>query len=386
MGRVCVRMLLTAALCFSAACAKRSTTRSAASRAIDSQPTAAPETDAAPDWVMHVGQPVLPKRTPSKSEVRIMPATVGDNDYAGHTLVNIRRLVYRFTLVVPAALRAQTPLVTSPAGELHVDVSDHRLRARFVGPGWPVDEGTEVRMRGDVPGVYLFDGDGGRPLPPGQLASWFQGQVGGRAHTELIVRHDFLSAPNDGPGDLLCALLAEWTQSSREGVHAGCAGWLPNGIRFGLWSADLTAIVPMNLPRSELRADTVALPPPVPTSDIRPLLDASDLARIPPLPMRAGTDTPPFDAAVGGALSVDNRTVARVVVIVQGVPIGWVKPDVRGRFEGLMPGYYRITALRTSGQVATPTAIVRVPGELRIDHLAATQLGEPLVSSPEAAR
>jgi hypothetical protein len=347
--------------------------------------------DPASDWVSHVGQPALPKRPLSASEVKIEPAAAPDSDYTGRTLVTARRLVYRFTLVVPPALRANAPFVSVPAGELHVDVSDQRLRARFVGPGWPVDEGSEVRLRRDVPGVYLFDGEGGRPLPPGQLASWFQGQPGSHAHAELIVRHDPLSAPNDGPGDLLCVLLAEWTQSSRDGTLAGCGGWLPNGFHFGMWSADLTAIVPMNLPRAELRADTVAPPAPVATSSSRALLDATDLARITATPARAGSlDLPPYDAAAvsGEGLTVDNRTPARIVIVLQGIPIGWIKADARGHFGGLAPGYYHVAALRTSGLQVLPSSIVRVPGELRVGHpdAPAAQLGEPLLGSPDAAR
>jgi hypothetical protein len=287
------------------------------------------------------------------------------------------------------------PPIAGPAGELHVDVGDQRLRARFIGPGWPIDDGSEVRLRADVPGVYLFDGAGGRPLPPGQLASWFQGQPGLRARTEVQLRHD-MGAPNEGPGDLLCAFLAEWSQTSRDELLPRCAGSLPPGFRFGMWSADLTAIVPLNLPRAHLRADAVDPPAPVVTTAVRPLLELEDLERIVPTPVRfppEGSEI--LDAAVSGeGIAVDNRTPARLVIIVQGLPVGWIQPQTSGRFVGLPPGYYRIAALRPSGLLVMAPVLTRVPADLHFGGVAGptaattdgAQLKEPLLSSPEAAR
>jgi hypothetical protein len=334
---------------------------------------------------------VLPKRPLAANEVKIEPATLVDNEYAGNELVPVRRLVYRVTLFLPAGMRVHRPPVAGPAGELHVDVGDQRLRARFIGPGWPIDEGSEVRLRADVPGVYLFDGAGGRPLPPGQLASWFQGEEGLRARTDVRLRHD-IGAANEGPGDLLCAFLAEWSQTSREELLPRCAGSLPPGFRFGMWSADLTAIVPLNLPRAHLRADAVDPPAPVLTTTMRTLLELSDLERIAPTPVRFPPDGASLDAAVSGeGIAVENHTPARLVIVVQGLPIGWIQPQTSGRFVGLASGYYRIAALRPSGLLVMPPVLTRVPVDLHFGGSAAAvadsaQLKEPLRSSPEAAR
>ena len=75
-------------------------------------------------------------------------------------------------------------VIEAAAGELHVDVSLGRLRARFVGPGWPVDEGTEVRLRvGSARRVPVRRR--GRPFARvGQLAAWFEGRERGEAQTQ----------------------------------------------------------------------------------------------------------------------------------------------------------------------------------------------------------
>src|SRR5262249_39123587 len=146
-------------------------------------------------------------------------------------------------------------------GELHIDVSEDRLRARFTGAAWPIDDGSEVRLRADTPGVYLFDGSGGRPLGPGHLGSWFMGDEGAQfSRVPITLRLD--PGPiAEGPSELIGALLAEWTGQPRGELERQCGGGMvPQGFRFGAWIADLTAIVPMTLPRSVLRADA-ANPP-----------------------------------------------------------------------------------------------------------------------------
>lgn len=327
-------------------------------------------------WAPQVGQPVLARR--NLGDRRIEPAALGDSEYTTRELVTARRIVYRVNIAVPSALRTQKPIISPPAGELHIDLSEHRLRARFIGPGWPIDEGSEVRMRGDVPGVYLFDAEGGRPVPPGQLSNWFQG--GTRGRVELILQ-DYNATPTEGHADLLCHFLAEWTHIPRDEVLRSCAGMLPPIFRFGVWTADLTAFVPLQLPREDLRADTHEPPAPIDRVRQRQLLDREELARIPPLPPRPG------DAAVSGTgkLSVDNRMGARVVVVVQGIAIGFVDASTRAVFEGLTPGMYRVAAMRTSSSLSRAALTIAVPGELRAAG-ESDQLGEPLLSSPDAAR
>ena len=440
----------------SVACGDRDTTRLTDRRSAYASELDAPDTTEPPsnDWVSRIGQPVLPKSDRlSPSEVKIEPATLADPEYAAPDQVPVRRLVYRVTLIVPDALSAQRPHIKVPAGELHLDVGEQRVRARFVGPGWPVDEGSEVRLRSDVPGVYVFDGDGGRPMGPGALASWFQGQPGTRARTEVELRHD-IGPPDEGPGNLLCAFMAEWSQLPRDEMMPQCNGSIPPGFRFGPWQGDLTALVPMQLPRSLLRADAVSLPSPLPTANARALLDKVDLARIRPSaapaaapapalpPVTAARDAslpaaPPLAAArpaaastadqaepeaaeraardanvskpeaevapptlrarsareasepaalSGESIRVVNRATSRVGLIVQGVPIGWVKPQARGSFHGLAPGLYRIAALRPNGQLVGLPVVVPLPARLTLDpkELESAPL-KPAAPSPERA-
>ncbi len=293
-----------------------------------------------------------------------------DHEYEREGELPVRHLVYRVGFVVPPELRGNRPMLAAPAGELHVDVGHERLRARFVGPGWPVDEGTEIRLRADVPGVYLFDGQGGRPLAPGQLAAWFQGRESGRTKGGVRVRRE--NGPGgDGPGELLCALLAEWTHQDRQDVLPRCAGGsLAPGFRFGLWAAELTAIVPLSVPRSKLRADAGDPPPKISALPGRAILEPSELSRLPASRARFDLHLPPVDASAGdGALDVINATDARVIVIAQGVPVGWVRAQSRASFSGFTPGYYYVGAVRPFGQPAMRAALTRVPGTL--------QLGKP---------
>jgi hypothetical protein len=376
---------------FLAACGEHKTAH------VDSTPMLPAETESSFAWASQVGRSVLPQSTPSARDMKIEPATLADNAYAGKELVVVRRLVYRVAYLVPAALREHKPPVLSPAGELHIDVAADRLRARFVGPGWPVDDGSEVRLRADVPGSYLFDGDGGRPLGPGRLAHWFQGDAALHGRVEVDVRKDPNAASEDGPGDLLCAFLAEWSHTPRDDMTARCAGSLPPGFRYGPWIADLTAIVPLTLPRFVLRADAGFPPDPLATAPAHALFEARDLVRLPPSPARNVPEgSPNTPAAVGGdVLSIDNRGSARVAIVVQGVTIGWVKPHSVGSFSGLVPGDYHIAALKPLGAVVMPSTLTHVPAELLLGkppepleppEAPSAQLSEPLLNSPDAAR
>jgi hypothetical protein len=328
----------------------------------------APELPARDGWAQKVASEALEPSAPGAAERKIEPSTLLDPDYAGSELVGVRRVVYRVTIAVPAHLRPSRPPVAPPAGELLLDVGDHRLRARFVGPGWPVPDGSEVRLRGDVPGVYLFDADGGRALSPGQLSTWFEGYSAGmRTRSELLILKDYNPAPSEGPGDLLCAFLAEWTGNPRDEVLRRCTGFLPPGFRFGVWSAELTAIVQTSVPRYELRADNADPPRLWPRRPDAQLIEPAALARVRALP-RARAEAPAAPAAVSGEaaarLGLENHTPARMVAVVQGVPVGWVDAFARVQFTGLAQGTYEVAALRTSTGSVQAAGQVSVPGEL----------------------
>ncbi len=191
---------------------------------------------------------------------RVERAPAPDTAFASDEPVVARRVVYRVRIGVPGILGEPFVDIAVPAAELYLDVSVDRLRARFVGPGWPLHEGAEVRLRGDSPGAYVFDGAGGRSLEPGALAAWFEGgdpRPGPRAY----VRRDTGVDDDDGPlpGPLVCALVAEWAGVPRSSVGARCGNAAPIAFRAGAYRAERTADVPLTLPRSALRADEVGM-------------------------------------------------------------------------------------------------------------------------------
>jgi hypothetical protein len=348
-----------------------------------------PEAERAPSWATEAGKSLERGLMPGGGP-RIAPATVTDRSFATDEPVPVRRLVYRVSIVVPDTLHApHPPLLPSPA-ELHLDVGLDRLRARFQGSAWPVDEGSEIRLRADVPGVYVFDGAGGRPLAPGHLGSWFAGDEGQpipRRHAEI--RRD--PGPLlEGPAELVCALIAEWTSQSRDALEPHCAGGaIPLAFRFGMWSLDVTAIVPMTMQRVQLRADTADAPRSLASTRIRTLLSARDIARLPPLSART-PGLPVLDVGLPdrGALRVRNDARTRMLVVVQGVPLAWLQPAAATEFEGFTSGYYRVAALRANvDQVATPAPML-IPGELEVGYgRDEVQLESPRPStSPDAAR
>ncbi|NOY94487.1 MAG: hypothetical protein GXP55_25195 [Deltaproteobacteria bacterium] len=296
---------------------------------------------------------------------RVHPAFRADSAYTGSDPVPVHRLVYRVRLAVPRSLGVAPATFPLPTAELYVDVARERLRARFVGDGWPVPAGSEVRLRRDQPGVYVFDGEGGRPLGPGQLASWFEG---GRLRREPSYRVRAPSA-RDQPfhSDLLCRFIAEWSRQPPDVVMRRCGDdGAPPFFRVGMWRAERTADVSVQLPRSALRADEVG-PPPAPASvHSRAYVSPQHLAAL--TPSRHGAAHPPLrplDPPAEG-LAVQNRGSARAIVTVQGVPVGWVDAGESALFVGLTPGVYAVGAMRPLGLQTAQRRNVAVPATIAV--------------------
>jgi hypothetical protein len=307
--------------------------------------------------------PVRPDEAVTE-DTRVHAAAEDDVDYRGDQRVEAMRLVYRVTFRVPAMLGEVPTTMPRATAELHIDVSWDRLRARFSGPGWPVVPGSEVRLRRDLGGVYIFDGDGGRPAGPGMLAQWFQGGPMDRRQTPAV---GILRAPaseQSVPGDLICALLAEWSGQPRTELERRCGeGGAPLVFRIGSWRAERTAEVPVEIARHELRADDADSPPPLTATSSRAFMEQSVLARIPLARRpRRGEVLPTPDAE----LLIDNQGPTRVVVTVGGIPIGWVDQGATGRFVGFVPGEHVVGAMRPLGNLAVHPRPRTLPGEVRI--------------------
>lgn len=287
----------------------------------------------------------------------VLPAAVPDDAWAEGPPVPARRIVYRVELQVPVGLGTPPPSVPTPLAELRVDVADDRLRARFVGPGWPVPPGSEVRLRRDRPGVYLFDGEGGRPLRPTELADWFQGGTR-RGYRPFVRLRRAGDQPLDGPGELVCAFLAELgAQRSRDPLVQRCGRHgAPSRFRLGTWAAVRTADVPLDLPRADLRADEVDPPRGIP--------DLRHAAILPPTALRGlrGRGFQPD----GDTLRIRNRGRSRFVATVDGAPVLWVDAGEESTVSGLDPGVHLVGGLRPLGNLAMPARELRVPTTLTV--------------------
>lgn len=321
--------------------------------------TEPPDPDAPPPPAIGDAPSVVRARAASRRPPPVLPAHP-DLESAGRAPVRVRRYVYRVRMVVPAGLGDGSDRIARPSAELFLDVSHDRLRARFSGAGWPVGAGSEVRLRSDRYGVYLFDGAGGRPLEPGELAAWFEGGDVSRRGPPLRVFATYGPArraepDEDMPGALVCAFLAELAGEPRENVMRRCERGAPHRFRIGFWRAEQTADVPVTLPRSALRADEVDPPPRVTAEPGRAFLEPSGLRRITP-------SRPPAEPLSEGALEIVNESATRVIVTLEGVAAGWVDAGARASFVGLRPGSYEVGAIRPLGAVVQRGRAVTVPG------------------------
>lgn len=350
-----------------ATCALTSATPACATNERQSRPSEPePLPELPPPSTEDVLAEALPTIAPELSW-RLAPAFADDPDYATSTPEPARRIVYRMSLVVPRSLGSGSPEVSGPTAELYVDVARDRLRARFGGSGWPIHAGSEVRLRRDEPGVYVLDGDGGRPLGPGQLSQWFEG---GRPRSSPSLR---IATPptneQSGPGDLICRLIAEWTNNPPDSLARRCGdGGSPPSFRVGLWRAERTADVGVELPRSQLRADHVDPPRPVAPATSRAYLPPAMMARLDPRRSTRNLELDPSTRgeAPGEGLLVENRGPTRTLVTVSGTPIGWVDAGETAHFVGLRPGAHDVGGLRPFGLQAARVRPVLVPGRVAL--------------------
>lgn len=301
---------------------------------------------------------IAPEDSETGGPYKIESSHASDEAFARGPLVSARRMVYRVTLHPPAAFQGRTGPIPPTTGELVIDVSAERLRARFQGPVWPVASGSEVRIRSDVAGAYLFDGEGGRHLGPGQLASWFEGDAR-VSPAPIALRIDEPEEPPP-PGLLVCRFLAEWTGQSVDVMQRRCGeGGAPIQFRAGIFGGMRTADVLLQLDPTELRADH-RRPPERPKPSDRLLVSSALLPRIEPFHLRPSDEpVPVFEAR--------NDGPSRALVMVQGIALGWLPPGTAFEAIGLRPGCYRMGVLRPFGAPIRKPERVCVPGTLLIE-------------------
>jgi len=302
-----------------------------------------------------IGDPAVRNPAPRTIE----PAAGPDTLYDSEELVVARRYVYRVRLSVPSILGEAADLTTA-AAELYLDVSAERVRARFVGNGWPIEPGAEVRLRGDSPGGYLFSAEGGRPLLPGELVRWFEGGPR-RSGPPLSIRRDLAGSNGAPAGLLVCAFLAEWAGEGRDSVVRRCDGRAPLGFRVGLWRGERTADVEVELPRRALRADEVEPPATMARRTSFAFFEPSSLAHIMRSRARGQEIEAPSQDAPSEGFEFVNQTATRVIVTLEGVPVGWVAPVSTSHFIGMAPAVYSVGAMRPMGSIALRPRLIRVP-------------------------
>lgn len=294
--------------------------------------------------------------------VVIRPAARLD-EHDGDRPVRVKRLVYRFVPHLPWSLGNGRTELLPPTGELTIDVAGGRLRARFVGNGFPVDDGSEVRLRSDMPGVYVFDAAGGRPEGTGQLAAWFQSGPGART-VELKVRTSAQDEPTTI--DLVCRFFGEWAGTSIAAVRRSCsADGLPVRFRFGPYQVERTAEAWIDVPERALRADHIDPPRNlvhVRRVDFHTREELGLIAPSPeePLEHRRRPDEP--EVVVTDGLATENRTGARVLVVVDGVALGWLDPGERATFEGIPAGGHLVGGMMPLGGVTKRSYRYPLPG------------------------
>lgn len=321
-----------------------------------------------PEPVVHVPPPpesIVREATAARPEDlprEVIPAAAPDTAYVDPSPEPIRRVVYRFTLRFIGAAERDSSLPL-PGGELSLDVTADRLRADFRGNGWPVPAGAQVRMRLEQSGAYVFDNTHGKPLGVGALSMWFSG---GRA-TETIELSVRRTEASDEPHvtSMVCRFFAELAAAPVDRTARRCAeDGMPTLLRLGPYLVERTADVGIVAARSTMRADEIDPPVRIYADPNRPFLSPEELARLVPsneIPERDPHGPSPPERG----LRVENRSDARVLVTIDGTPIGYLDANAEQTYIGLPEGTYTVGGLRPLGGLRLRPRTVMLPAHVR---------------------
>ena len=283
------------------------------------------------------------------------------------------------------------------AFEVSVDLSSlGRLRLSFAARAYPFPPSTELRARDDRFGHVLIWPTGGTytPLAPGTLrAALADARVdvaplsepsvslaGGGSMLGFPTQKQRLensigrveleqtAVPTAGSaGVLFCRLLLELLSVGPESP-ACRQEWVPlraefdwaSGARFELEVTKLTK-------RTELPVESLAVPPSgsearrgeLPGPPFVALLEDRELAdfRVRPLPPADKSDP----AAPKLGLVFQNRSDGPRYLVVDGVPIVWLRPGTEWLVSGLKPGRYTVQARDFFGAESTPPKTLELP-------------------------
>lgn len=288
------------------------------------------------------------------------------------------------------------------AFDLSIDVSAlGRLRVAFGSRAFPFPSGTELRARDDRYGHVLVwpAGAAYTPLPPGSLRAVLaearldvsalsepsvltsgSGNLLGIATQKLRLETTLgkleleqallpLAAP---AGALLCRLLLELLSVAPE--SAACRPELvplraeytwPSGSRFELEITKLTK-------RPELPAEALATPPngaslrrgELPSAAFVVLVDERELGELHSRALPAPAKPDPNAPKLG--LVFQNRSDLPRYLLVDGVPVVWLRADAEWLVSGLKQGRYSVQARDFFGAEVSPPRTLELPARFLV--------------------
>jgi hypothetical protein len=288
------------------------------------------------------------------------------------------------------------------AFELTLELSSlGRLRLRLGSKTFPFPVGTELRAREDRFGHVLLwpGGESYTVLPPGTLRATFaehrvdvtplsepsvalagSGSLLGVATQKqrletsvgrLELEQAVLPAAGSS-GALLCRLLVELLAVGPE--SSAChAEWVPlraeyawpSGARFEFEVSKVNR-------RPELAVDALAVPPAggsarqgeLPGPPFVTLIDERELfdfhSRALPPPAKLEPSAPKM------GLVFQNRGDSPLYLLVDGVPIVWLRADAEWLVSGLKPGRYAVQARDFFGAETTPLKVLELPARFSV--------------------
>jgi len=276
-----------------------------------------------------------------------------------------------------------------------------RLRVKLASKAFPFPPGSELRARDDRYGHVLVwpAGEAYTPLPPGTLRATLAEHrvdatplsepsvsVGGsdsmlglatqKQRIETSVGRLDLEqavAPAAGTaGALLCRLLLELLAVGPESP-ACRAEWVPlranytwaSGERFELEATKLTK-------RAELAVDGLAVPPSgagsrhgeLPGPPFVALIEERELGELHSRALPPPAKPEPGAPKLG--LVFQNHGDIPLYLLVDGVPVVWLRADAEWLVSGLKPGRYTVQARSFFGSESTPPRLVELPARFSV--------------------
>lgn len=276
-----------------------------------------------------------------------------------------------------------------------------RMRLVFESPAFPIAERSELRARKGYYGHALVwpDGVSYRNVLPGALRALFQEQrldvspllrakltpgVGGTKlshkttlttiETSLgsLVLEQATSQMGTSGGELLCRLLVELV-GAEPSTEACRSERIPVSAQYH-WSSSggLTFVVTSLAEKKELPAMMLAVPPegarfspgelPIPSSAA--ILPVEMLSRL-HTRLSNGAASKAADGPANG-IAAENHTHLLQYLLLDGLPIGRLRPNSRELFPGPLRGRYTIASRDFFGTEVTPPEIVDLPTSVRL--------------------